>query len=71
MPRKHKFGLLMFDAGDGDCPPIREHFNNWKAADKWVHETHCTGDCEDNGLMIIGWDGDYTAVRFCTPRTSG
>jgi hypothetical protein len=52
--------------GKKKCPPKRKGgFKSEAAALAWVRATHCTAPCKDAGLMVIGIDGDYEAIRFC------
>ena len=64
-------GTIVIEIGQRRCPPIiKTGFRTMAAAHAWLRQTHCTGDCRDNGSMVIGFSGaaDYTAIRFCTPR---
>jgi hypothetical protein len=68
---KGETGTVVIEVGHRQCPPIvRTGFKTMAAAHAWLRQTHCTGDCKDNGGMVIGFSDshDYTAVRFCTPR---
>jgi hypothetical protein len=65
MPQDHGGESDVIIIGKKKCPPIRKHFTDLDEGIKWARAQKCPPPCQNNGLMVIGADGDYEAIVFC------